>query len=210
MKGQQAQGDTVMNAMNKIYASEDDTPGLDVIEMSWGFRIRPADMKNQSTDAVIEWSLTFLGVILLLAAFGQWVLPGSIYGGDGLMLKFVLTAVLGLCGGIVLSVSARGFRPEVQVDRIRQEIRFASRNPRGRGQILATVDLDQIVGVGVTKSIDGPDCHCLIYMIDGEKPLRIASGTESEIKAIRNRMNGIVVSPAERLAARMEASQAAA
>ena len=116
----------------------------------------------------------------------------------------------GLGGGIVLSVSARGFRPEVQVDRMRQEIRFASRNPRGRGQILATVDLDQIVGVGVTKSIDGPDCHCLIYMIDGEKPLRIASGTEKEIKAIRNRMNGIVVSPAERLAARMEAAQSVA
>ena len=66
------------------------------------------------------------------------------------------------------------------------------------------------MGVGVTKSIDGPDCHCLIYMIDGEKPLRIASGTEKEIKAIRNRMNGIVVSPAERLAARMEAAQSVA
>jgi hypothetical protein len=196
-----------MNAYTKVYAGDPGKPGLDLIEMAWGFRLRPADMKNQSTDAVIEWSLTFLGIILLISAFGQWVLPGSLYGGDMLMMKFVLTAILGLCGGVVLSVSARGFRPEVQVDRIRQEIRFVSRNPRGRGKVLATVDLDQIVGVGVTRSIDGPDCHCLIYMIDGEKPLRIASGTEPEIKAIRNRMNGIVVSPADRVAAKLASRQ---
>ncbi|MBT8416523.1 MAG: hypothetical protein KJO42_03710, partial [Silicimonas sp.] len=152
--------------------TEPESPVLDLIEMPWGFRIRPADMEAKASDALIEWGLTILGISFLLAAFGQWVLPGSLYSGDAVMIKFVLTCILGLAGGVTLSVSARGFRPEVQIDRGRHEIRFVSRNPRGRGQILATVDLDQIIGVGITRSLSGRDCHCLIYLIDGQKPLR--------------------------------------
>ena len=79
--------------------------------MPWGFRLRPADMQESAMDFLIEWGLTLLGIAFLLAAFAQWLLPGSIYSGDALMLKFVMTCVLGLLGGLALSVSARGFRP---------------------------------------------------------------------------------------------------
>ncbi len=197
-----------MNAFSKINNAAADDPVLETIDMPWGFRIRPADMESRTTDAIVEWSLTFLGVAFMVAAFGQWILPGSLYSGDALMVKLVLTCVLGLAGGVLLSISARGFRPEVQVDRLRHEIRFVSRNPRGRGQVLANVDLDQIIGVGITKSLTGRDCHCLIYLIDGEKPLRIATGTESEIRIIRKRMDDYVKPASERLAAKMAASAA--
>ncbi|MBT8460137.1 MAG: hypothetical protein KJN60_10750, partial [Boseongicola sp.] len=130
------------------------------------------------------------------------------YGADMIAMKLMLTAVLGVAGGLIISISARGFRPEVQVDRQRREIRFVSRNPRGRGEVLATVDIEQIIGVGVTKSIDGPDCHCLIYLINGEKPLRLASGTEKEIIAIRKIMDDYVTPAQERLAAKMASSAA--
>jgi len=191
-----------MNAINRIYSGDPETPGLDVIDMPWGFRIRPADTKENPLDAVIELALTSLGVVLILTAFGQWIIPGSSFGGGALTIKLVLTCVLGLAGGITLSASARGFRPEVQVDRARGEIRFVSRNPRGRGKILAEVELATVIGVGITKSIDGPDCHCLIYMIDGRRPLRIASGTEREIRGIREMMNGYVTSPEARAKAK--------
>ncbi len=118
-------------------------------------------------------------------------------------MKLMLTAGLGVGGGLILSMSARGFRPEVQVDRARNEIRFVSRNPRGRGEVLATIDIERIIGVGMTKSVDGPDCHCLLYLINGQKPLRLATGTEPEIKAIRKRMDDYVTPAAERLAAKM-------
>ncbi len=198
-----------MNAIGTIDAEIGETPMLEQIEMPWGFRLRPADMQEKASDLIIEWSLTLVGIAFLLGAFAQWLLPGSIYTGDALMLKLVLTCVLGMLGGLALSVSARGFRPEVQIDRARHEIRFVSRNPRGRGQILATVDLDQIIGVGITKSMSGGDCHCLIYLIDGKKPLRLATGTEAEIRAIRAKMDCYVTPPAERLAAKMAAASAA-
>lgn len=185
-----------------------DKPGLEFINMPWGFRLRPADMKEDKGETLTEWALTFLGGVFLLSAFGQWVLPGSLYGGDMIAMKLMLTAVLGVAGGLIISISARGFRPEVQVDRQRREIRFVSRNPRGRGEVLATVDIDQVIGVGVTKSIDGPDCHCLIYLINGEKPLRLASGTEKEIIAIRKIMDDYVTPAQERLAAKMASSAA--
>jgi hypothetical protein len=197
-----------MNAFSKINDTEAEEPVLELIEMPWGFRIRPADMEAKATDALIEWGLTMFGIAFLLAAFGQWILPGSLYSGDAIMVKFVLTCVLGLAGGVTLSMSARGFRPEVQVDRGRHEIRFVSRNPRGRGQVLATVDLDQIIGVGITRSLSGMDCHCLIYLIDGEKPLRIATGVESEIRRIRKKMDEFVKPASERLAAKMAKSAA--
>lgn len=197
-----------MSALRPITRHEATEPLLEQIEMPWGFRLRPADMQESAKDFIIEWGLTLLGIAFLLSAFAQWLLPGSIYSGDALMLKFVLTGVLGLLGGLALSVSARGFRPEVQVDRVRQEIRFVSRNPRGRGQILATVDLDQIIGVGMTRSMTTGDCHCLIYLIDGKKPLRLATGIEAEIRAIREKMDGYVTPAAERLAAKMAKSAA--
>ena len=193
-----------MNAISEVIPNGDDeAPLLDKIEMPWGFRLRPADMQEKAIDLVIEWGLTLLGIALLLAAFAQWLLPGSLYAGNTLMVKLVLTCVLGALGGLAFSVAARGFRPEVQIDRVRQEIRFVSRNPRGRGHILATVDLDQIIGVGITKSVTTGDCHCLIYLIDGRKPLRIATGREEEIRLIREKMDDYVTSPADRLAAKM-------
>ena len=194
-----------MTAMRSIADVDPDKPGLELINMPWGFRLRPADMAERAGEAITEWALTFLGIVLLLSAFGQWILPGSIYGGDMIAMKLMLTAVLGVGGGLILSMSARGFRPEVQVDRSRQEIRFVSRNPRGRGEVLATIDIERIIGVGMTKSVDGPDCHCLLYLINGQKPLRLATGTEHEIKAIRKRMDDYVTPAAERLAAKMAA-----
>jgi hypothetical protein len=197
-----------MNAFSRINSGTPEDPVLALIEMPWGFRIRPADMEASALDAIVEWGLTLLGAAFILAAFGQWVLPASLYVGDAITVKFVLTCILGLAGGVSLAVSARGFRPEVQIDRVRHEIRFVSRNPRGRGQILATVDLDQIIGVGITRSLSGRDCHCLIYLIDGEKPLRIATGTETEIRRIREKMDQFVKPAADRLAAKMAASAA--
>lgn len=196
-----------MSTVSDITDPEAEAPLLKQIEMPWGFRLRPADMQEKASDLIIEWTLTLAGIALLLSAFAQWLLPGSIYAGDALMVKFVLTCVLGMMGGLALSVSPRGFRPEVQVDRARQEIRFVSRNPRGRGQILATVDLDQIIGVGITKSVSTGDVHCLIYLIDGRKPLRVATGREAEIRAIHAKLESYVTSPAERLAARMASAR---
>lgn len=194
-----------MNAISEATNEIDEAPLLKMIEMPWGFRLRPADMQEKASDLFIEWGLNLVGITLLLSAFAQWVLPSSLYIGDALMVKFVLTCVLGMLGGLALSVAGRGFRPEVQVDRSRQEIRFVSRNPRGRGQILATVDLDQIIGVGITRSVATGDCHCLIYLIDGRKPLRVATGREPEIRSIHTKLDGYVTSPADRLAAKMAA-----
>jgi hypothetical protein len=200
------QKDGPMTAMRSIGEVDPDNPGLELINMPWGFRLRPADMADRAGDAITEWALTFLGIVLLISAFGQWILPGTIYGGDMIAMKLMLTAVLGVGGGLILSMSARGFRPEVQVDSSRHEIRFVSRNSRGRGEVLATIDIERIIGIGMTRSVDGPDCHCLLYLIDGQKPLRLATGSEPEIKAIRKRMDEYVASPAERLAAKMASS----
>ncbi|MEM7752855.1 MAG: hypothetical protein AAF230_05530 [Pseudomonadota bacterium] len=196
-----------MNAFSRISRTitGSDAPLLEQIETPWGFRLRPADMEEKASDFMIEWGLNLLGLALLISAFAQWLLPSSLYVGNGLIAKFVLTCVLGMLGGLCMAVSARGFRPEVQVDRVRQEIRFVSRNPRGRGQILATVDIDQIIGVGITRSLATGDCHCLIYLIDGQKPLRIATGTEEEIRRIRKKMDNYVTPPEQRLAAKMAA-----
>jgi hypothetical protein len=200
------QKDGPMTAMRSIGEIDPDKPGLELINMPWGFRLRPADMAEQAGEAITEWALTFLGIVLLISAFGQWILPGSIYGGDMIAMKLMLTAVLGVGGGLILSMSARGFRPEVQVDSLRHEIRFVSRNPRGRGEVLATIDIERIIGIGMTRSVDGPDCHCLLYLIDGQKPLRLATGSEPEIKAIRKRMDEYVTTPADRVAAKMASS----
>ncbi|MEM9972462.1 MAG: hypothetical protein AAF762_15395 [Pseudomonadota bacterium] len=181
----------------------DEKQRLELINMPWGFRLRPADMKDSALDTATELGLTFLGATMIFCAFGQWLIPGSFIGGNVIAMKLMLMATLGVTGGLILSISARGFRSEVQVDSQRNEIRFVSRNPRGRGEVLATVDIDNIIGVGMTKSLEGSDCHCLIYLLNGQKPLRLASGSEREIRAIRERMDDYVMPASERLASKM-------
>ena len=196
-----------MNAISNVNIHDTGDPVLEMLETPWGFRLRPAKIENKRIDALIEWTLTGLGVALILAALVQWLLPGSTLAGDVIAMKLMFSAVLAVAGGILISIAARGFRPEVQVDRSRSEVRFVSRNPRGRGKVLAEVDLDRIIGVGMTRSIDGPDCHCLIYLIDGEKPLRLATGTEREIKKIRQKMDEFVVPPADRIIRKTQTSR---
>ena len=75
-----------MNALRPISKSEVEEPLLEQIEMPWGFRLRPADMAEKPSDTIIEWALTFLGIAFLLSAFAQWLLPGSLYTGDALMV----------------------------------------------------------------------------------------------------------------------------
>lgn len=188
-----------MNAFAKVGIDDSGEPVLEMVETPWGFRLRPAKIENKRIDALVEWSLTGLGVLLIFAAIVQWFLPSAASSGEIIAMKLMFSAVLAVAGGVLINVAARGFRPEVQVDRKRSEVRFVSRNPRGRGKVLAEVDLDRIIGVGMTRSIDGPDCHCLIYLIDGEKPLRLATGTEPEIKKIRKRMDEFVVAPEDRV-----------
>ena len=196
-----------MNAITSVNINGSNEPVLEMLETPWGFRLRPAHIENKFVDALVEWTLTGLGVLFILAALAQWLLPGNALAGDVLAMKLMFSAVLAVAGGVLISVAARGFRPEVQVDRSRGEVRFVSRNPRGRGKVLAEVDLNRIIGVGMTRSIDGPDCHCLIYLIDGEKPLRLATGTEPEIKKIRKRMDEFVIPPADRVMRKVRTSR---
>ena len=196
-----------MNAITSVNINGANEPVLEMLETPWGFRLRPAHIENKLIDALVEWTLTGLGVLLILAALAQWFLPGNVLAGDVIAMKVMFSAVLVVAGGILISVAARGFRPEVQVDRARGEVRFVSRNPRGRGKVLAEVDLNSIIGVGMTRSIEGPDCHCLIYLTDGEKPLRLATGTEPEIKKIRKRMDEFVVPPADRVVRKARVSR---
>ena len=72
-------------ALRRIHHGDTDAPLLDMIEMPWGFRLRPANMQNDLGEAIVEWALTFLGIALLLAAFAQWLLPSSLYQGDTLI-----------------------------------------------------------------------------------------------------------------------------
>ena len=67
-----------MNAISNVNIHDGVEPVLEMLETPWGFRLRPAKIDNKRVDALIEWTLTGLGVALILAAIAQWLLPKSL------------------------------------------------------------------------------------------------------------------------------------
>ena len=199
-----------MNAFRKINDGDSVIPVLAQIEMPWGFRIAPGRHGSQRPAMrVIEWAMTFAGVVFL--ACGVRSVDPARFAVFRRCLDDQVRADLHLGTDRrpgFFRVSARGFRPEVQVDRVRKEIRFVSRNPRGRGQVLATVDLDQIIGVGITKSIDGARLSLPDLSDRRRKAAAHRDGNRVRNPVIRKKMDDYVTPAAAEAGGKMAATAA--
>jgi hypothetical protein len=111
-----------MTAVSDFYVDDVNTNG-DIVASP----VRTVD----GARMMMRGGQNILGVSLMLAAVGLWVMPGSDLSSDVLLMKLALslTAV-----GVGLSLAQQGkpqSMPEVQIDTIRREVRLV----RAKGAI---------------------------------------------------------------------------
>ena len=82
------------------------------------------------------------GVTLILAAVGLWVVPGSLWDADVVMIKFGLTILFGLGGLCVLQLGRAQPLVQVEIDTLRREVRLVRGTGRGRTLVRRTAIAD--------------------------------------------------------------------
>ena len=159
-----------------------------VSETYWGYVIRPSEPFLERA-ALIEIAASFAGVLLFLAAYGQWLLPGSNMSRDVLPMKLVSTLVFAGLGAGLVWIGRQGMVQEMHVDCRKEEIRLVQRNRHGDGKLVAQYAFSDVASVVLRRSKSRiiPSRLCL-RLARGGGFVDILPSEESQLLPIRDRL----------------------
>ena len=197
-----------MNAFTQISAEgETRARNLRLTETPTGCLLREA-CDGSGRDIFVELSLRFFGLVLILSAYGLWVLPGSLFTGDVLLMKLILSAAFAVLGTILSLIAHRGLQLETEINLPAREIRFSAVNIFGRVRVQNRLHMDDIDQIVLQKDADATrraQLYC--RMADGQGAVLLATGAPGEMAALHRRLKKDCQSPTERLEARMAKSE---
>jgi hypothetical protein len=178
-------------------------PGLDIRDTQWGFVVTE-NGPDLSREAMAEAAMKFGAALLLAAAAAQWLLPGSMFAGDILVMKLVLTAALAGLAAVLFVFADRGFVAELQVDAALREIRLCARTLRGTTRVQNRIPMRDIEEVFVRPDAEEPGQTELCFRVDGvAEPVRIAAGSVGDLAPVLERLTRDLRTPRERVELRL-------
>jgi hypothetical protein len=178
-------------------------PALEIRDTQWGFVVTESG-HGLSHDLLAEAAMKFAAVAALIAAAAQWLMPGSMFSGDVLAMKLVLTAALAGLAGVLFRFADRGTVTELQVDAALREIRVGDRTLRGASRIRNRIPMREIAEVFVRPDSTEPGQTELCFRVtDHADPIRIASATVSELAPVLERLTRDLRTPRERVELRL-------
>jgi hypothetical protein len=178
-------------------------PALDIRDTHWGFVVTE-NAPDLSREAMAETGMKLGAALLFLAAAAQWLLPGSMFSGDVLVMKLALTAALSGVAGVLFVFADRGFVAELQVDAALREIRLCARTLRGAIRVQNRIPMREIEEVFVRPDAEEPGQTELCFRVDGvAEPVRIAAGTAGDLAPVLERLTRDLRTPRERVELRL-------
>ncbi|MGH1329704.1 MAG: hypothetical protein ACRBBK_02380 [Paracoccaceae bacterium] len=155
----------------------------------WGYVITN-DTPARRRAVLVEVVSITMGVFLLLAALGQWALPGSSSGIEMWAMKGAISVVFGIVGAVLVWYGQRGLAYEVQIDVVKREARTVLRNRRGITHVLDAVPFSQ-VGSAFVNRARTPFGASRLYMRLGQSQtlIELASGSESELNQLHAKLS---------------------
>ena len=180
-----------------------DLVGPSIVETYWGYIIRE-EQDRFDRESVSEAALRYLGLVLLMTAYVQWLLPASLFTGDVFLMKAGLSVILGALGVVLYWHASRGLSIDVHVDTIRREMRVSHRDSRGKTRLHSVIPMRRIEGAFV-EAPDRPGgvAKLLVQIADCEEVLNVATGPEHQIAALDRRLSMDLRPMAERLDERL-------
>lgn len=120
-------------------------------ETYWGYVIRPSEPFLERA-AMVEMMATFSGILVFLAAYGQWLLPGTDLSAPLLPIKLVSTVIFAALGATLCWIGRMGMVQELHVDRVKSELRLVQRNRTGQGRMVGQIPFGQVSSVVLLRS----------------------------------------------------------
>lgn len=164
-------------------------PAVRVLERHFGYVIAE-DGDRFSRETLSEAAMRFAGLLLVLSAYAQWLLPASIVPTDALILKALMSLVLGASGVILYRLASRGLAREVEVDLTRRELRLMNRNARGQRRMRSATPMRAVASAFIRRSGERTGEPTLYLRLkDRERLLPVASGPEAVLGRLHARLS---------------------
>ncbi len=160
----------------------------------WGFIVSDRT-SAQDSGAIAEATLKVLSIVLLFSSIIPWIALGGGLAAGTLTLKMAHTAAFFSVGLAVYWHAGRGFRQEIQVDVVRQEIRLSTRNSRNISTAKRRIPMAAIESCFLKRSKASVAMTKMLLRVKGRQmPLTIASGSERDLLPILERIFELVKS----------------
>jgi len=127
-----------------------------------------------------------VGTALVLSASGMWLMPGSQYAADVVLMKLGVSIFFFLCGLALLMRNHEHNQPDAYFDPIRAELRVLQKNNRGRPQTVLRRRYDTL------GSARFSDKMVEMYDVDGSLLMRLPVENAEVRHALRSQLAGLV------------------
>ena len=167
---------------------------LAVRQTHWGFIVSDRT-STQNNGAVAEAILKVLAIALLFSSIIPWIALGGGLAAGTLALKSAHTVAFFAVGVAVYWHAGRGFKQEIHVDGVRQELRLATRNSRNTSTVRRRIPMATVESCFLKRSKMSVSTTKMLLRLKGRQvPLTIASGNERDLLPILERMVELVKS----------------
>jgi hypothetical protein len=155
---------------------------------SWGYVIHDND-SDGCVGKMTAIAGRFFGGLLLAAAAGLWIMPDSLLGPDVFAMKLGAMVMFTIFGGWLVWVGRNCTRLEYQVNLQRGEVTVGARDIRGNFRLKGVLAFADVASVYLLRSKDHSQPTRLFLRIGrGDEALEIASGDETLLEALRDRL----------------------
>ena len=172
----------------------------------WGYTIEE-NVDRFDRESMVEAFLRFLGLVMVLTAYGQWLMPGTFYVGDVVIMKAGLSFMLGAMGVSLYWYASCGNAVDMQVDLARRQLRVVKRNSRGQTRLHEAYPMDHVEGAYLKQSgTEDAPCELFLRLRGRKDGLLVAKGAEDDLMAIHRRLSSDLRPVAERIDHRLAKS----
>lgn len=176
---------------------------VQVRDTYWGYVISRTP-ENFDIDIMADRALRFLGLIVLACAYAQWLLPDTVFSGNVIVMKLLLSLILGALGACVYAMGCSARAPEVQIDLSRRELRFCTRSSRGAAETLRILPMDAIESVVIRYRQNGTGpAQLFVRVAQSGRLVSVVSGPKSTLKELHPRLVSDLKPPSARIEARL-------
>lgn len=160
------------DAANRINAGRD---------AAFSMREKDGNFRHTSRNEAV---IRFVGIVVILGAFVQWVTPDANFAGaDPHLTKLGLSIAFSLIGIAIYTFATRGHRSEISFDPVRQDICIAHLDRRGGVRSSRRVALHNIKSIYVMKSEKaGTPSKMRIKLVNDPSEITAVRGRYDEIE----------------------------
>ncbi|CUK04506.1 hypothetical protein PH7735_02790 [Shimia thalassica] len=157
-----------------------------------GFTVREVNGHFRHTsrnEAVVR----FLGIVIILGAFIQHLVPDTLFGGNPAMTKVLLSVAFSCVGIALYSFAVRGHRSEIVFDPLRQDICISKLDRRGNLRLTKHIPLSQIKSIYVLKAeTPGVPSKLRVKMMGDQPEISALRGPYEEIELMHRQLCRVI------------------